>query len=53
MGPSFGVPALLALLSADCPKRAAVSAYDLCGVHCPELSAAFPAQTTKGETHDH
>ena len=34
-GSGYGVPALLAKLSADCPKRK--SAYDLCGVHCPEL----------------
>jgi hypothetical protein len=39
----FGIPALLALLSADCPKRqaTAASAYDLCGVHCPDLPALF------------
>jgi hypothetical protein len=37
----FGVPALLALLSVDCPKRQSVSAYDLCGIHCPELPALF------------
>jgi hypothetical protein len=40
-GPAFSVPDLLRLLSADCPKRASVSAYDLCGVHCPDLSALF------------
>jgi hypothetical protein len=42
-GPAFGVPALLRLLSADCPKRNAISAYDLCGVHCPDLSTLFRA----------
>jgi hypothetical protein len=31
----------LRLLSADCPKRRSLSASDLCGVHCPELSALF------------
>jgi hypothetical protein len=40
-GLGFGVPALLRLLSADCPKRRSLSASDLCGVHCPELSALF------------
>jgi hypothetical protein len=32
---------MLRTLSADCPKRQSVSAYDLCGVHCPELPALF------------
>jgi hypothetical protein len=40
-GPNFGIPELLRLLSDDCPKRRSVSAYDLCGVHCPELPAYF------------
>jgi hypothetical protein len=40
-GPLLGVPLLLRLLSEDSPKRAAVSAYDLCGIHCPELPALF------------
>jgi hypothetical protein len=29
-GAEFGIPDLLRLLSDDCPKRASVSAYDLC-----------------------
>jgi hypothetical protein len=37
----FGIPKLLRLLSKDCVKRASVSAYDLCGVHCPELPGFF------------
>jgi hypothetical protein len=37
----LGVPELLAKLSADCPKRQSVSAYDLCGIHCPGLSTLF------------
>jgi hypothetical protein len=37
-GAAFDIPSLLRLLSADCPKRAAISAYDLCGAHCPDLS---------------
>ena len=36
-GEGFSIPKLLRLLSKDCVKRASVSAYDLCGVHCPEL----------------
>jgi hypothetical protein len=40
-GPRFGIPALLRLLSADCPKRNSTSAYDLCGVHCPDLWNLF------------
>jgi hypothetical protein len=42
-GPGFGIPALLRLLSDDCPKGKSVSAYDLCGVHCPDLSTFFRA----------
>ena len=40
-GVGFGIPSLLHLLSKDCVKRASVSAYDLCGVHCPELPGFF------------
>jgi hypothetical protein len=40
----MGVPALLGKLSADCPKRKSVSTYDLCGIHCPGLSALFLPQ---------
>ncbi len=40
-GANFAVPALLRLLSADCPKRESVSVYDLCGIHCPELPGLF------------
>jgi hypothetical protein len=40
-GPACGIPALLRHLSADCPKRQSVSTYDLCGIHCPELSTLF------------
>ena len=39
-GLDFGIPQVLRLLSADCPS-APVSAYDLCGIHCPELPARF------------
>ena len=44
-GEDFGIPELLRLLSEDCPKRASVSAYDLCGVHCPELPSFFLGKT--------
>jgi hypothetical protein len=40
-GPAFTIPLLLRELSADCPKRQSVSVYDLCGVHCPDLSGLF------------
>ena len=40
-GPRFGIPTLLRLLSAGCPKRDPSSVYDLCGVHCPDLSTLF------------
>ena len=40
-GADFGIPELLRLLAADCPKRKSISAYDLCGVHCPDLPALF------------
>jgi hypothetical protein len=40
-GVGFGIPALLRMLSDDCPKRKSVSAYDLCGIHCPELPSLF------------
>jgi hypothetical protein len=40
-GPDFGIPELLRLLSDDCPKRQSLSAYDLCGIHCPDLTAFF------------
>ena len=43
-GRRFGIPSLLAKLSADCPIRKSVSAYDLCGIHCPELSALMVAK---------
>jgi hypothetical protein len=42
-GPGFGIPELLRLLSDDCPKRQSLSAYDLCGVHCPDLPTFFHA----------
>lgn len=38
-GKDFGIPALLKVLAADCPKRQSVLDYDLCGLHCPDLPA--------------
>jgi len=40
-GPALALPELLRLLSADCPKRAAPSAYDICGAHFPGLPGLF------------
>jgi hypothetical protein len=42
-GAELPVPELLRRLSDDCTKRALISAYDLCGVYCPELSGLFLA----------
>jgi hypothetical protein len=39
-GQRFGIP-LLTKLSAECPRRQSVSAYGLCGIRAPELSALF------------
>jgi hypothetical protein len=47
-GRSFPIPTLLRTLSADCPKHTSAAAYDICGVHCPELPKLFlqqPPQT--------
>ena len=43
-GYDFTVPELLRRLSDDCTKRASISAYDLCGVHYPELLGLFAVQ---------
>jgi hypothetical protein len=43
-GARFGVPALLRLLSVDCPKRKSGSVYNRCGVNCPDMSALFAVQ---------
>ena len=42
--PGFGIPGLLRALSADCPTRASTNAYDLCGLHCPDLPGLFGAK---------
>jgi hypothetical protein len=44
-GPACGIPDVLRLLSKDCVLRASVKAYDLCGVHCPELPGFFLSTT--------
>ena len=43
-GYGLAVPDLLRRLSDDCTKRASISAYDLCGVHYPELLGLFAVQ---------
>ncbi len=40
-GPHAGLPSLRHVIAADCPRRAAVSLYDLCGVFYPQLVALF------------
>lgn len=40
-GAEFGIPMLLRELSADCPKRKSISAYEQCGIHCPDLPTLF------------
>jgi len=41
-GPAMTMPALRALLAADCPRRAATSIVEQChGVHFSQLSALF------------
>jgi hypothetical protein len=38
------LPEVLRWLSADCHKRASITACDLCGIHCPELADLFRAR---------
>ena len=41
-GPKHTVPALLRMLSAECPKHTSLAAInDNCGLHCPELAGFF------------
>jgi hypothetical protein len=40
-GHACPIPLVLRTLSTECPRRTSISAYDLCGVHCPELPALF------------
>lgn len=42
-GPHAGLPSLRHVIAADCPRRAAVSLYDLCGVFYPQLVVVFGA----------
>ena len=43
-GEEFAIPDLLRKLSdEDCPKRERILAYDICGVHCPDLAALLIA----------
>jgi hypothetical protein len=43
-GPRMPIPALLALLSVDCPKRQAREKHDVCGAHLPQRPAIFLAK---------
>jgi len=43
-GPLMSIPRLLALLSADCPKRQEGRIHDVCGAHMPQLSGIFMAK---------
>jgi hypothetical protein len=41
-GRSFPIPAVLRMLSDDCPKYTSLAAInDNCGLHCPELAGFF------------
>jgi hypothetical protein len=40
-GAGVGIPRLLELLAADCPRMIADKVHDPCGVHCPELPRLF------------
>jgi hypothetical protein len=40
-GPAMSMPSLLALLSADCPKRQGEKIHDVCGAHFPQLASIF------------
>jgi hypothetical protein len=40
-GQDMTIPALLAILSADCPKRQAQEKHDVCGAHMPQLPGLF------------
>ncbi len=45
-GAAFGIPELLQMLTRTCVKRQSISAYDLCGVHCPQLPGLFLPRDT-------
>jgi hypothetical protein len=45
-GSAFGIPELLQMLTATCVKRTSISAYDLCGVRCPQLSGLYLPRDT-------
>jgi len=40
-GPTFDVPSLLRLVSADCPKRQAAGWYERCDPYCVGLAGLF------------
>jgi hypothetical protein len=37
-GPDTPMPALLRMLAADCPRMQVGRTYDVCSVHCPQMS---------------
>lgn len=37
-GPALPIPELLRIISADCPRRVANRAHDVCGAHLPDLA---------------
>jgi hypothetical protein len=37
-GAEMGLPELRHILASDCPRAGAVSLYDQCGIHYPQLS---------------
>jgi len=48
-GPLMSIPTLLALLSADCPKRQEGRIHDVCGAHMPQLPEIFRAKPLGGK----
>lgn len=42
-GADFGIPILLDVLAADCPRLNSVSMYDRCGIHCADCPRFFLA----------
>jgi hypothetical protein len=40
-GPDMPMPALLVVLTSDCPRRKSGSLYRACGAHFPQLPALF------------
>jgi hypothetical protein len=45
-GPETKLPELRTIIADDCPRMRAVSVYDRCGVHYPQLVAAWAGRGT-------